>query len=432
MSRCLPLALALAVLASAPFARAQSAYEKDFEFAVEEIGKRCGELIASKKIDWEASAKTLAPAAKAAASEQDHLVVLTRLLARLNDGHAEVRPTARTKDVAWPSDGKPEKVGCGMFWCRSGKKLLVKNVWNNAAGAGVEAGWEVLAVDGVPAAKWLDARVATLRDTISYSTDQQAFFAACHWGLAEPAGSNVEYEFKDPKGAKKKRKVAFTKGNPVPWGPVVLPPDLKGDGDVKFGLLKSGFGYVHVRRCKGDLPERMDAALAAIGAAKGLILDFRANGGGGFDHDAFLGRFVPKGTTLDFAKHYASAGPNPYGGPIVVIVDAGVRSAGETGSGIFKEDGRAYVIGESATAGMSSQKTEIELPSGLFKLYVSVGSNKGRFNGGKGLEGIGLIPHEVVEYDAKDLQAGVDTLIARAESLLAKFPQKDVPYRAPK
>jgi C-terminal processing protease CtpA/Prc len=113
-------------------------------------------------------------------------------------------------------------------------------------------------------------------------------------------------------------------------------------------------------------------------------------------------------------------------------VDAGARSAGETGSGIFKEDGRAYMIGESATAGMSSQKEEIELPSGLFRLYVSVGSNKGRFNGGRGIEGIGVIPHEIVEYDPKDLQAGIDTLIARAEALLAKFPQKDVPYRASK
>jgi len=34
----------------------------------------------------------------------------------------------------------------------------------------------------------------------------------------------------------------------------------------------------------------------------------------------------------------------------------GVRSAGETGSGIFKEDGRAYMIGESATAGMSTRR----------------------------------------------------------------------------
>src|SRR5262249_59761291 len=104
-----------------------------------------------------------------------------------------------------------------------------------------------------------------------------------------------------------------------------------------------------------------------------------------------------------FAKKYARAGEHPYGGPIVVIVDATVVSAGETLSGIFKEDGRGYMIGESNTAGMSSQKTTIDLPSGLFSLYVSVSSNKGRFNGGKGIEGIGVEPHEIVPFHPNDL-----------------------------
>ena len=116
---------------------------------------------------------------------------------------------------------------------------------------------------------------------------------------------------------------------------------------------------------------------------------------------------------------------------MVVIVDAGVRSAGETISGMFKEDGRAYMIGETPTAGMSSQKTTIQLPSELFALYVSVGSNKGRFNRGKGIEGIGVPPHEIVEYDPDDLANGEDTLIKRAQELLERFPKRGFPERVP-
>jgi hypothetical protein len=417
--------VALLALSLAP---AQTPYEKDLEFALHELPKQCGTLLASKKIDWKKVEKEFDGAARAVKNEQEHWVLMTRLLARLRDGHCGVRPTEKTKDLAWPFE---PRVGCGMFWCRSGKKIYVKEVWSDAQAAGVQPGWEVVAVEDVPIQKWLEARIAKLSDLESFSTDQQAFFVACHRGLAEPAGTTVEYQFKDEKGSKKKRSISFTKGNPVPHGPAVFPPDLEGDDDVRYGLLASGLGYVHVRRCKGDLPERIDAALAVVGGAKGLVLDFRANGGGAFDHDAFLGRFVPQGTTLQYGKSYASAGPRPYGGPVVVIVDAGCVSAGETGAGIFKEDGRAYMIGESPTAGMSSQKTEIELPSGLFTLYVSVGSNKSRFNAGKGIEGIGVIPHEIVEYSPKDLANGVDTLIARAEALLAKFPQDEVPYRAP-
>ena len=109
-------------------------------------------------------------------------------------------------------------------------------------------------------------------------------------------------------------------------------------------------------------------------------------------------------------------------------------SAAETGSGMFKEDGRALLIGESATAGMSSSKETVDLPSGKYSLYVSVSSNMGRFNDGKGIEGIGVIPQLRLEFDPEDLAAGQDTLIRRAEALLGeaaagKGPWKDVPYR---
>ena len=89
----------------------------------------------------------------------------------------------------------------------------------------------------------------------------------------------------------------------------------------------------------------------------------------------------------------------------MVIVDGSVVSAGETASGMFKEDGRAFMIGPQATAGMSSSKRTIQLPSKKFSLYVSVRSNKARFNGRKGIEGIGVPPHEFVDYDPKELAA---------------------------
>lgn len=403
-----------------------SDYPSDVRFAIEEIGKQCGELLRAKDIDWREVSEPFLKEADAVETDEQHLVLLTRLLARLEDGHAAVQPLERGKHVKWPEEA--ERTGAGFFLCRSGKKLLVKSVWNVAKEMGLQPGMEVVSIDDTPASKWLDARIVELRDVHSFSTDQQAFFYATHWGLGMPAGTRLELELKGVQGKKSKRTLTYEKAALAPWGPAVFPEGLEGDDDVRWGRLPSRFGYVHLRRCKEDLPERMDQVLAALGDAPGLILDFRANGGGGFDHEAFLGRFVPAGKQLAFTNTYPSAGPNPYGGPIVVIVDGNCRSAGETASGIFKEDGRAYMIGESPTAGMSSSKTTIELPSRLFALYVSIASNKGRFNGGKGIEGIGVMPHEIVAYDARDLAAGIDTLTARAEALLARFPQKDVPY----
>jgi len=53
-----------------------------------------------------------------------------------------------------------------------------------------------------------------------------------------------------------------------------------------------------------------------------------------------------------------------------------------------------------------------------------------RSNGGRGLEGIGLLPHETVEFDPEDLAAGVDTLIKVSGERLKAFPQDKVPYKA--
>jgi carboxyl-terminal processing protease len=430
VSRTVLLAVLVGLLAAPTRAPAQrGVYVKDIRFALDALEKECGHFFRLKDIDWRRVRKQFLSEARKVKSDTDHWVLLVRLMARLEDGHAHVEKRPKTEGLRWP-EGEERRVGPGMFWCRIGGKIHVKNSWSAAADSGIRPGMEVVKVNGEPVDRWLDARVAELSDLRGYSTPHQAFFVACTWGLADKRGTRMKLELNDLEGRRHRKTITYRNASAVRQGPAFLPCEVKsvGDKDLEYGKLASGRGYIHLRRCPTNLPALMDEALGGLGDVPGLILDFRGNSGGGFDHDAFMGRFVPAGKTISFGRRYRSAGPRPYGGPIVVIVDATVVSAGETASGIFKEDGRAYMIGESPTAGMSSQKKTIELPSGLFGLYVSVRSNKERFNKGRGIEGIGVIPHEIVEFDPKDLAAGKDTLILRAEALLERFPRKQVPY----
>ena len=406
-------------------------YLADVEFALKELPRHCGPLLKLKKIDWPAVSKQFLKEAKEIESDPDHLVLLVRLLARLKDGHSSIRPLEKGKDVKWPLD--TERTGPGMFWCRAGKKVYIKNSWSGAKGAGITPGMEVISVDGEPVEKWIAARQETLSDLMGYSTEQQAFFYATHWGLKDKPLTKLKLQLRNLKGRRETKELRYMRGvSYTPQGPAFPPKGTKGTRNVFWSKTEEGYGYIHLRRCKGTLPEEVDQALAAVGDAPGIILDFRGNSGGGFDHEAFMGRFIPKGETLDFNKRYRSAGENPYGGPVVCIVDATCRSAGETAVAIFKEDGRGYLIGESPTAGMSSSKRTIELPSGLFSLYVSVRSNMSRSNKGRGLEGVGVIPHELVQFDPEDLAEQRDTLIKVAAERLKKFPQSKVPYKAKK
>jgi len=416
------------LLASGVGAAQDVDYEADVAFALDAIEREAGELLRIKDVDWKAVGKEMTKAARSVETPEQHFELLVRLLARARDGHAEVRKTARTEDVAWPTFGRGPMTGCGLFLFESKKKVYVRSTWNAAAAVGLESGMEVLKIDGVAAGKWIDERVEYWSDFVSFSTDQHARFWVCHGGLQSEADSRLKVDYKDLEGKKRKRTITYSKAALGPWGPAIFPQGLEGTDDVSYGVLETGYGYLHVRRCKSSVVDQIDQALPKLAGVPGLVLDFRANSGGGFDHAAFLGRFVPKGETLRFASTIPSAGRVVYGGPIVVIVNGLTISAGETGSGQFKEEGRAYVIGESPTAGMSSQKTTIELPSGLFSLYVSRRSNKAWYNKGRGLEGVGLIPHEIVDLDPADLAQGVDTLIRRAQELLADFPFEEVPY----
>ncbi|MCB9832905.1 MAG: hypothetical protein H6807_10545 [Planctomycetes bacterium] len=412
----------------------QEIWIKDVDVAIDRIAEVARPLIESKKIDWPGVGAEFRSEVRKVTSDAEHWRLLVRLLARLRDGHAEVRPLGAAKGLEWPDEGPPY-TGSGLLLGRARKGIYVRGVFAGARDLGIENGWEVLEVDGKKVEDWLAGRIATFRDLMSFSSDQHAEFFALQRGMIDREGAAWEIQFKTPKGKKTTKTLRFVaRTRQVPEGPVAYPGDPKAvrvskEGNVRWTRLDKGLAYVHVRRSPGSVVDELDEALAELAdTTRGLVLDYRNNTGGGFDHEAFMGRFIPEDKELRFVKRYRGQGPKRYGGPIVVIVDGTTVSAGETGAGMFMEDGRAYLIGESPTAGMSSQKTTIELPSGRFGLYVSTHSNMLRFNQGRGIEGLGVLPQEILPLDPKDLARNEDTLINRALALLRRFPQKMVPY----
>ena len=66
-------------------------YKKDVDFALDELEKRCGHFFKLKEIEWKKVRKEFSKRGqKRWKTDADHLMLLIRLLARLEDGHARV------------------------------------------------------------------------------------------------------------------------------------------------------------------------------------------------------------------------------------------------------------------------------------------------------------------------------------------------------
>ncbi len=401
-----------------------SAYRSDVEFLLDELEKKCRHLFDRKGVKWDAVEKRFRKEVKKVKSDVEHFQLVQRILASLRDGHAGIVEI----HFEWPDDQTPaERKGVGMSLCLEGKTVLIKDCHGPAAAAGFKSGWELKSIDGVAALKWLNDRADRLADTHGCSTRHAALYNACHHGLADVPGTSWSFEAKS--GGRGTKKTTLTcasgGGNGVPNGPIFPPKELTSVERHGYGRLPSGFGYAHLRNVPQNLCEQMDEILRGLGPVEGLVLDFRANGGGGVDHDAFFGRFLAPGESfggvrgLETGEHFT--------GRVVVVVDAGTRSAGETLAGRFKATKRGYLIGPTPTAGMSGRKEDLKLPSGLMTVRVTIDS----FSADKEIEGYGVEPNEIVAFDGEAMEDGIDPFLRRAEELLrGGFPRGAVTYGA--
>ena len=185
-----------------------------------------------------------------------------------------------------------------------------------------------------------------------------------------------------------------------------MPQNLKRYGSCLYGKLASGHGYIYLRRIDSKLIKSLDAALHDFEGIKGLIVDLRGNGGGGYSREVFK-RFDKK------------KGPSPgipfYRGNLVVLIDAGTISAGETFARDLVYSAGAYLMG-SATAGASSAKRSWQLPHKLGTIILPTRSRWGFDR--QPIEYKGIAPHKTVEIVPDELQLGINSGIKRAEEYL--------------
>jgi carboxyl-terminal processing protease len=372
-------------------------------------------------LDWQAARRELRPRVEAATSMEEARAALSALLARLRQSHFAILPAQSYAELEGSRDPGQGSPGIDVRMVEGRATVFAVEPGSSAAARGVKPGWEIAGVGG----KEIAPALAAIRESLAGSTTVELLQARSVMArLSGRIGDPVRVAFRD--GAERSVAVELERSRP------------RGT-PAKLGYLPAMYFWVESRRVRPEIgyirfnlffePETLVRAfremVAGCGDCRGLVIDLRGNPGGigglatgvagWFIGQAGrqLGAMQTRDTRVIFAVFPR---PEPFRGPLAILVDACSASTSEIFAEGMKDLGRARVFG-ARTAGAALPSVFEKLPNGdgfqyAIASYVSFG--------GKSLEGSGVIPDEEIGIERRDLLEGRDAALEAAVSWIER------------
>ena len=188
---------------------------------------------------------------------------------------------------------------------------------------------------------------------------------------------------------------------------------------------EDGTGYIAVSNFRETTTEQFKDAYAALmdEGVERLIIDLRDNGGGLVSAAVdMLNVFMPEGLLVyteekdGTRKEYTSAGEDPIGIPLAILVNGGTASSAEIFAGAVQNSGTGILVGET-TFGKGIVQTTLPLPD---RSAVKLTTANYYTPDGKSLNGTGLAPDVEAELpeDALPDAGETDTQYQAAKDAL--------------
>ncbi len=193
---------------------------------------------------------------------------------------------------------------------------------------------------------------------------------------------------------------------------------------VTSGTLADGtIGYIRILRFESDTVAFLDTALGSFDLASmtGLVLDLRNNPGGRIDAaTSTASRFIDEGIVLrtqdriSGERLYWSRGNRVPNLPLAVVVNRGSASASEITAGAIRDNNMGILVGET-TYGKGVFQDLIGFDDGS-----ALKITRGEYftPSGRAVNGVGLAPDLAVEPDGDPLAAAVQWIQANAGALM--------------
>lgn len=367
-------------------------------------------------LDWQAVRDELRPRVEQAAIMSEARGIMRDMIGRLGLSHFGIFPAELMEGSDQPGAEGASTGVTGIDLRVIDGQALVTSVADGspAAEAGVRPGWEVVRIGNVDIAPKLRQLALELEDT---PNKPLALAYAVIPRLSGRIGDSVAVRFRDgddgiigleiPLAAPRGHKIRFGHINDIV---VWIDVDLL-EGNVGYIAFNGFFGPQYVMKAYND-------GMQAFAQADGIVIDLRGNGGGlGGMAMGMLGWLVAETRHLgtmylrdNEIKLLVQPRPNPYAGPVAVLVDGLSGSASEFFAGGLQEIGRARIVG-SRTKGEALPGRIEKLPNGDVFLYATANYVTA---GGRMVEGVGVTPDIEVLPTREALLAGRDLVLEAA------------------
>jgi carboxyl-terminal processing protease len=365
-------------------------------------------------LDWQAVHDELRPKLDRATTMEQARAVMEDMLSRLKQTHFGIVPATVYEEMEDGGKG-PGRTGMEVRVV-DGRALVTSTEPDSpAAKTGVKPGWEIERVDGKPLASGLRKIDRNFRDSTLHDLMLEQ---AVSTRLAGSAGSRVKVSFRDAGNRDTTIEIERTR----PRG-----------AEFSFGNLPQMYFWVESRKVRPDvgyirfnlffapdaLNKAVENAVKDCATCRGFVVDLRGNLGGiGGLAPGLAGWFLDRqglrlGDMLLRAaklKFVVFPRPAPFLGPLAILMDGCSASTAEIFAGGMQDLKRARVFG-MRSAGAALPSVFERLPNGdgfqyAIANYIS--------EGGKQLEGAGVIPDETAGPSRQTLLEGRDPALDRA------------------
>jgi carboxyl-terminal processing protease len=310
----------------------------------------------------------------------------------LGDPHSGYMNPTEYSDATAPLEGYS---GIGAWVSTEGEFLTITEPMKGspAEAAGIKAGDEILAVDGV-----------SMTGVLPEVARQK---------VLGPVGSKVVLTIQ-------------REGIDQPFDVTVIRAQIS-IPSTDYRMLDNNIAYIRLSAFSDTTGDELHAALQQLLAQnpKGLILDLRYNSGGYLNAAIDVGsEFLPDGVVA--YEEYADGTRNTYNAsgdgiatkiPMVVLVNEWSASASELVAGALQDRGRAQLVGVT-TYGKGTVQNWIALSENEGAIRVTIA--RWLTPNSRNVTGTGLTPDVEIQITDADTQAGIDPQLNKAVEILSQ------------